>query len=154
MRSSATAWRSRLTRAWLLVLLLPSSAMAAPLVPQFTQGQLNSRSESVTTISEQITSYNFRTGYSYSAAGHNVETVGDVPITPEATVTKNQTVGGVNFSWTSPNAETKPQWQVVNPGASWSITESFLAPGLDAVTNVNRTIQTTTVTESQSVFSQ
>ena len=40
------AWRSRLTRAWLLVLLLPSSAITAPLVPQFTQGQLNSRSES------------------------------------------------------------------------------------------------------------
>ena len=105
-------------------------------------------------ITEQITSYNFRTGYSYSAAGHNVETVGDVPITPEATVTNNQTVGGVNFSWTSPNAETKPQWQVVNPGASWSITESFLSPGLDAITNVTRTIQTTTTTESQSVFSQ
>ena len=144
-----------MTRAWLLVLLLvPSPGLTAPLTPQFTQGQLNSRSESVTTISEQITSYNFRTGYSYSAAGHNVETVGDVPITPEATVTNNQTVNGVNFSWTSPNAETKPQWQVVNPGASWSITESFLAPGLDAVTNVTRSIQTTTVTESQSVFSQ
>tara|TARA_R100000458_G_scaffold29396_1_gene26886 strand:- start:22 stop:456 length:435 start_codon:yes stop_codon:yes gene_type:complete len=144
-----------LTRAWLLVLLLvPSPGLTAPLTPQFTQGQLNSRSESVTTISEQITSYNFRTGYSYSAAGHNVETVGDVPITPEATVTNNQTVNGVNFSWTSPNAETKPQWQVVNPGASWSITESFLSPGLDAITNVTRTIQTTTTTESQSVFSQ
>ena len=141
-------------RAWLLVLLLPSPGLTAPLVPQFTQGQLNSRSESQTVITEQITSYNFRTGYSYSAAGHNVETVGDVPITPEATFTNNQTVNGVNFSWTSPNAETKPQWQVVNPGESWSITESFLAPGLDAVTNVNRTIQTTTVTESQSVFSQ
>ncbi len=144
-----------MTRAWLLVLLLvPSPGLTAPLTPQFTQGQLNSRSESVTTISEQITSYNFRTGYSYSAAGHNVETVGDVPITPEATVTNNQTVNGVNFSWTSPNAETKPQWQVVNPGASWSITESFLSPGLDAITNVTRTIQTTTTTESQSVFSQ
>ena len=144
-----------MTRAWLLVLLLvPSPGLTAPLTPQFTQGQLNSRSESVTTISEQITSYNFRTGYSYSAAGHNVETVGDVPITPEATVTNNQTVGGVSFSWTSPNVQTKPQWQVVNPGASWSITESFLAPGLDAVTNVTRSIQTTTVTESQSVFSQ
>jgi len=147
-----SSWK--LTRAWLLVLLLPSPGLTAPLVPQFTQGQLNSRSESQTVITEQITSYNYRTGYSYSAAGHNVETVGDVPISPEATVTNNQTVGGVSFSWTSPNVETKPQWQVVNPGESWSITESFLAPGLDAVTNVTRSIQTTTVTESQSVFSQ
>ena len=147
-----SSWK--LTRAWLLILLLPSPGLTAPLVPQFTQGQLNSRSESQTVITEQITSYNYRTGYSYSAAGHNVETVGDVPISPEATVTNNQTVGGVSFSWTSPKLETKPQWQVVNPGASWSITESFLAPGLDAVTNVTRTIQTTTTTESQSVFSQ
>ena len=154
MQSSATAWRSRLTKAWLLVLLLPSPGLTAPLVPQFTQGQLNSRSESQTVITEQIPSYNYRTGYSYSAAGHNVETVEDVPISPEATVTNNQTVGGVSFSWTSPKLETKPQWQVVNPGASWSITESFLSPGLDAVTNVTRTIQTTTTTESQSVFSQ
>ena len=128
--------------------------MAAPIVPQFTQGQLSSSSESVTIINEQITSYNFRTGYSYSAAGHNVSTVGDVPISPEATLTNNQTVGGVNFSWTSPHLETKPQWQVVNPGESWSLTESLLTPGLDAVTNVTRTIQTTTTTESQSVFSQ
>ena len=154
MPSSATAWRLRLTRAWLLVLLLPSPGLTAPWVPQFTQGQLNSRSESQTVITEQITSYNFRTGYSYSAAGHNVETVGDVPISPEATLTNNQTVGGVNFSWTSPHLETKPQWQVVNPGESWSLTESLLTPGLDAVTHVTRTIQTTTTTESQSVFSQ
>ena len=143
-----------MTRAWLLLLLLPSSAMASPIIPQFTSGQLNSRVESSTVIQESITSYNYRTGYSYSAAGHNVETVGDVPISPDATVTNNQTVGGVNFSWTSPHLETKPQWQVVNPGESWSLTESLLTPGLDAVTNVTRTIQTTTTTESQSVFSQ
>ena len=128
--------------------------MAAPIVPQFTQGQLNSRTESTTVIQESITSHNFRTGYSYSAAGHNVEPVGDVPISPEATVSKTQTASGVNFSWTSPNLETKPQWQVVNPGASWSITESFMAPGLDAVTHVERTITTESVTESTSVFSQ
>ena len=143
-----------MTKAWLLILLLPGSAMAAPIVPQFTQGQLNSRVESSTVIQESITSYNYRTGYSYSAAGHNVETVGDVPISPDATVTKNQTVGGVNFSWTSPHLETKPQWQVVDPGESWSITESFMAPGLDAVTQVQRTITTESVTESTSVFSQ
>lgn len=147
-----SSWK--LIRAWLLVLLLPSSALAAPIVPQFTQGQLNSRVESTTVIQESITSYNYRTGYSYSAAGHNVETVGDVPISPDATVSNNQTVGGVNFSWTSPNLETKPQWQVVNAGESWSLTESFMAPGLDAVTQVQRTITTESVTESTSVFSQ
>ena len=154
MQSCPTRCHLKLIRSWLLVLLLPSSALAAPIVPQFTQGQLNSRSESTTIINETITSHNFRTGYSYSAAGHNVETVGDIPISPDATVTNNQTVGGVNFSWTSPNLETKPQWQVINPGASWSLTESFMAPGLDAVTTVTRTIQTETVNESQSVFSQ
>ena len=154
MQSCPTRCHLKLIRSWLLVLLLPSSALAAPIVPQFTQGQLNSRSESTTIINETITSHNFRTGYSYSAAGHNVETVGDIPISPDATVTNNQTVGGVNFSWTSPNLETKPQWQVINPGASWSLTESFMAPGLDAVTTVTRTVQTETTTESQSVFSQ
>ena len=143
-----------MTKAWLLVLLLPSPGLTAPIVPQFTQGQLNSRVESSTVIQESITSYNYRTGYSYSAAGHNVETVGDVPISPDATVTNNQTVGGVNFSWTSPHLETKPQWQVVNPGESWSITESFISPGLSAVTQVQRTITTETVQESTSVFSQ
>ena len=154
MQFCPTRCHLKLIRSWLLVLLLPSSALAAPIVPQFTQGQLNSRSESTTIINETITSHNYRTGYSYSAAGHNVETVGDVPISPDATVTNNQTVGGVNFSWTSPNLETKPQWQVINPGASWSLTESFMAPGLDAVTTVTRTVQTETTTESQSVFSQ
>ena len=99
--------------------------MASPIIPQFTSGQLNSRVESSTVIQESITSYNYRTGYSYSAAGHNVETVGDVPISPDATVTNNQTVGGVNFSWTSPHLETKPQWQVVNPGALLTPTQQL-----------------------------
>ena len=84
--------------------------------------------------------------------GKNVQPIKGSAISPEATTTSTQTVAGVRFGWTSPKLETKPQWKIVNPGGDWSLTESFVAPGLDNVTTINRTITTTSVTESTSVF--
>lgn len=142
----------KLTKAWLLLLLLPSAAFGAPITPQFTTGTLTSKTESTTQINEQIVSHSFRTGYTYSAMGKNVQPIKGSAISPEATATNTQTVAGVRFGWTSPKLETKPQWKIVNPGGDWSLTESFAAPGLDNITNINRTITTTSVTESTSVF--
>ncbi len=152
MASFPTRNPLKLTKAWLLLLLLPPAAFGAPITPQFTTGTLTSRTESTTQINEQIVSHSFRTGYTYSAMGKNVRPTEGSAISPEATTTGAQTVAGVSFGWTSPKLDTKPQWEIVNPGGDWSLTESFLAPGLDNVTNITRTITTTSVTESTSVF--
>ena len=97
------------------------------------------------------TSHQYRTGYSYSASGHNIESETGY-INPTPTTTNQQTVGGVNFNWTSPNLETIPRWSIVNNGAAFSIQETLITPGLDTVTTITRQINTSTTTETTTTF--
>jgi len=138
---------------FLLVLVCPSYAKAGSITPRFTTGQMESTSRSVQTIVETVVTQNFRSGYSYSVSGHNVQITNAESITPDAIYTDTQTVGGVSFKWVTPDIDNKPEWGVVNSGESFSLTESFLAPGLDAVSTVQREINTETNTTSLSIFS-
>ena len=123
------------------------------MVPQFRSGSQTTSSTSQSVINETITSYQYRTGYSYAASGHNIKAETDY-INPTATIQSTQTVGGVNFSWTSPNLETVPRWQILTDGAAFSIQETLITPGLDTVTNITRTITTSTTSETTSTFGQ
>ena len=143
-----------MTRLWLLVLLiLPVRTLAVPIVPQFRTGtsQITSTSESI--INESITSHQYRTGYSYSASGHNIKSETGY-INPTPTTTNEQTVGGVNFSWTSPNLEAIPRRSISNDGAAFSLQETLITPGLDTVTTITRQINTSTTTETTTTFGQ
>ena len=143
-----------LTRLWLLVLLaLPIRTLAVPVVPQFRSGGSQTSSTSETIINETITSHQYRTGYTYSASGHNIESETGY-INPTPTTTNQQTVGGVNFNWTSPNLEAIPRWGIVNNGAAFSIQESLITPGLDTVTTITRQINTSTTSETTTTFGQ
>tara|TARA_R100001082_G_scaffold59277_1_gene32889 strand:+ start:207 stop:638 length:432 start_codon:yes stop_codon:yes gene_type:complete len=138
---------------FLLVLVCPSYVKAGSITPRFTTGQMESTSRSVQTIVETVVTQNFRSGYSYSVSGHNVQITNAESITPDAIYADTQTVGGVSFKWVTPDIDNKPEWGVVNSGESFSLTESFLAPGLDAVSTVQREINTETNTTSLSIFS-
>jgi hypothetical protein len=141
-----------LTRLWLLVLLaLPIRTLAVPVVPQFKSGSSTQSSTSQSVINETITSHQYKTGYTYSASGHNIKSETGY-INP--TTTNEQTVGGVNFNWTSPNLEAIPQWSIVNDGAAFSLQETLMTPGLDTVTTITRTINTSTTTETTTTFGQ
>ena len=144
-----------MTRLWLLVLLvLPVRAFAVPVVPQFRTGSSTTSSTSESIINETITSHQYRTGYSYSASGHNIKSETGY-INPTPTTTNEQTVGGVNFSWTSPNLEAIPRWSIVNTdGAAFSLQETLITPGLDTVTTITRQINTSTTTETTTTFGQ
>ena len=143
-----------MTRLWPLVLLaLPIRTLAVPVVPQFRSGTSQTSSISESIINETITSHQYRTGYSYSASGHNIKSETGY-INPTPTTTNQQTVGGVNFHWTSPNLEAIPRWSVVNNGASFSIQETLITPGLDTVTTISRQINTSTTTETTTTFGQ
>ena len=144
----------RLTRLWLLVLLtLPIRTLAVPVVPQFRTGSSTTSSTSESIINETITSHQYRTGYSYSASGHNIKSETGY-INPTPTTTNEQTVGGVNFSWTSPNLEAIPRWGIVNNGAAFSLQETLITPGLDTTTTITRQINTSTTTETTTTFGQ
>ena len=147
-------FKSKLTRLWLLVLLtLPIRTLAVPVVPQFRTGSSTTSSTSESIINETITSHQYRTGYSYSASGHNIKSETGY-ITPTPTTTNEQTVGGVNFNWTSPNLEAIPRWSINTDGAAFSLQETLITPGLDTTTTITRQITTSTTTETTTTFGQ
>ena len=136
-------------------MLLPVRTLAVPVVPQFRSGSSQTSSTSESVINETITSYQYRTGYSYSASGHNIESADTSNyINPTATTLTQQTVGGVNFSWTSPNLEAVPRWTITTPGSAFSLQETLITPGLDTVTTITRTINTSTTVETTTTFGQ
>ena len=140
---------------WFLCLFLTvPSAYAGSITPRFTTGQMESSSSSKTIVVETIVTENYRTGYTYSMHGTNVQPAKGTVISPDATYTNTQTFNGVSFKWVTPDLDTKPQWEVKTPGEAFSITENFLAPGLDAVSTIQRTINTESQSTSLSIFSQ
>ena len=50
--------------------------------------------------------------------------------------------------------ETIPQWQIVNEAAPFSLIEHVTSPGLENITTVSRTVETTQTSESISIFGQ
>ena len=137
----------------MVLLVLPIRTLAVPVVPQFKSGSSVQSSTSEQVVNETITSHQYKTGYTYSASGHNIKSETGY-INPTPTTTNEQTVGGVNFSWTSPNLEAIPQWSIVNDGAAFSLQETLLTPGLDTVTTITRQINTSTTSEVTTTFGQ
>ena len=138
---------------WIVLLALPIRTLAVPVVPQFRTGSSTTSSTSESIINETITSHQYRTGYSYSASGHNIKSETGY-INPTPTTTNEQTVGGVNFNWTSPNLEAIPRWGIVNDGAAFSLQETLITPGLDTTTTITRQINTSTTTETTATLGQ
>ena len=79
-----------------VILIWIDFAEAVPVVPQFRTGSSTTSSTSESIINETITSHQYRTGYSYSASGHNIKSETGY-INPTPTTTNQQTVGGVNL---------------------------------------------------------
>ena len=139
---------------WFLCLFLTiPSAYAGGITPSFSTGQMETSSNSKTIVVETIVTENYRTGYSYSMQGSNVQPTSGTIISPDATYTNTQTVNGVSFKWVTPDVLTKPQWEIQTPGEAFSIVENFLAPGLDATSTIQRTINTESQSTSLSIFS-
>tara|TARA_S200000501_G_scaffold16899_1_gene15156 strand:+ start:567 stop:995 length:429 start_codon:yes stop_codon:yes gene_type:complete len=139
---------------WLLLLFIAFySSDAKATTPRFAANQIQSNSKSISRIDEVIITENYNSGYAYSVTGSNIKT--DSYISPEATYTTSQNTGNagaVNFEWITPQLTSKPQWQVVNEGEAFSLTENFMAPGLDAVSIINRTQTIETTQTSTTLF--
>jgi len=148
--------QSKLTRFFLLlIILLPVKSLANPIVPTFRTGSSSTNSTSQSVVTESITSYQYRTGYSLSVSGTNIESAdvnGYINSIPTAEAT--QSVNGINFSYTSPTLEGVPRWKIVNEGQPFSLVESIISPGIDTITQIDRTINTTTTTTVETTFGQ
>ena len=135
---------------FLLLILSGSPVFAVPVVPNFSSGSVTSRTESTQDTREIIKSYSYSTGYTYSVGGTNI--TGSSTISPTNTTVGSQTLNGVSSTWTGASA--LPTWSQTTPGAATNFTQSYMGPGLQSVTEVDRTIQIQSVTESTSVFTQ
>ena len=98
------------------------------MVPTFRTGSQTTNSTSQSVINEQISSYQYRTGYTYSASGNNIKS-NDINgyINPAATQEDIQTINNVNFSFTAPELEAVPRWQIVQEGQPFSLQETIIS---------------------------
>jgi hypothetical protein len=115
------------------VLLLATGVICTPayansVVPNFTRGTINATTESTTKIVETIRQVEYTTGTSYTVTGTNI----NIPDTPHQ---------GANYT-------------IMDQGAPFQFSETYLGPGLAKETWIDRTTETNSTTTSISVFTQ
>mgnify|MGYP003308736656 CR=1 FL=1 len=134
-----------------LLFLTSLPAQAIPVVPNFSSGTMTSTTNTTSNITENIVSHDYNTGHTYSVNGTNVTFGGSISPAP---TTINQTINGTNYQWTGADLTTKPSATITRPGEPFQYVESYVAPGLSNVTNIQRTTIIESTTETTSVFSQ
>ena len=134
------------------VLVSARTAIAVPVVPNFTQGSMTSNTETTSTVTETINSMNYNTGYEYVITGTNIEHDGATISAPSTTGNSN-TLNGVTSTWTNLDLSNKPNFSITTPGADFQFVESYSGPGLSNHTIINRTTTIQSVTNTTSTFS-
>lgn len=124
----------------IILLLLPSSAMAVPVVPNFSQGLVSSHTESKTIVKESIISESYRTGFEYTVSGTGVQPAGGNVSPP--------------VSGTALNLSSRTNWVQTTPGAAFQFAETYQGPGLIEKVKIERETLIETVIDSTSTFSQ
>jgi len=136
-----------------LALASAQTAMAVPVVPNFTQGTMTQTTETTSTVTETINSMDYSTGWTYSVSGTNVQHDG-TSMTPDTGSAQTNTLNGVTSSWTGLDVTNKPNWTQTSVGDPFQFTEHYVAPGLQTHTIIQREQTIQSVTTSTSIFSQ
>ena len=134
------------------VLASARTAIAVPVVPNFTQGSMTSNTETTSTVSETINSMNYNPGYEYVITGTNIEHDGATISAPSTTGNSN-TLNGVTSTWTNLDLSNKPNFTMTTPGADFQFVESYSGPGLSNHTIIQRTTTIQSVTNTTRTFS-
>ena len=134
------------------VLASARTAIAVPVVPNFTQGSMTSNTETTSTVSETINSMQYDTGYQYVVTGTNIQHDGNTISAPNTDQNSN-TLNGVTSTWTGLDHTQKPNFTLVTPGDPFQFTESYSGPGLKNHTIIQRTTTIQSVTNTTSTFS-
>ena len=136
---------------FLLILNTPY-ALAVPVVPNFSSGTMSAVTRTTQNVTETIVSTDFNSGHTYTINGTNLSIDG-ATLSPSPAET-SQTINGVSYTWTGADLTTKPNVTIANPGQAFQYAESYIGPGLQNITTINRTTVLESVTETTSVFSQ
>ena len=134
------------------VLVSARTAIAVPVVPNFTQGSMTSNTETTSTVVETINSMNYDTGYELVITGTNIQHDGATISSPSTTGNSN-TLNGVTSTWTGLDLNNKPNFTLTTPGEDFQFVESYSGPGLSNHTIIQRTTTIQSVTNTTSTFS-
>ena len=137
----------------ILLSLFSAPVYANSVIPNFNQGVLTQRSETKSTVVEDIKRFDINNGYQLTVGGENVKSsTGNVA--PEGWTKINTTIQGTGTTYVSPNLDNKPTFSIVNEGESFQYYETLESPGITNYTHIIRTTQIENVTDTTSTFSQ
>ena len=143
--------RLLLSKLALLFITISSVAKAEKIVPNFQQGVLNNHTETKTILKRDLTVFEFRNGYELTVGGMNVKPSTN-NIAPSGFVKTPGTVSGVATTYVMPNLSTKPQYSIVNEGASFSYYETLETPGIKSMTKIIEEQTIESISDSTSTF--
>ena len=131
------------------------TAIAVPVVPNFTQGSMTSNTVTNTTVTETINSMDYNTGWQYSVTGSGVVADGELTPTGSGSVSNtNVTLDGVTSTWNGLNLEQRPNFTMTTDGGAFQFSESYQGPGLSNHTIIQRVTTINSVTDTTSTFTQ
>ena len=131
------------------------TAIAVPVVPNFTQGSMTSNTVTNTTVTETINSMDYNTGLQYSVTGSGVSADGNLTPTGSGSVSNtNVTLDGVTSTWNGLNLEQRPNFTMTTQGGAFQFSESYQGPGLSNHTIIQRVTTINSVTDTTSTFTQ
>jgi hypothetical protein len=133
------------------LLLIATTVSAQPITPNFTQGVLNSHTETRSTVNEDIKSFDMRTGYQFTVGGENVQP-STTNIAPEAFNQQSGSVQGTATTYVLPDLSNKPEYTIVEEGAPFSYYETLETPGIQNYTHIIRTTEIEQITDTTSTF--
>ena len=134
-----------------LLFLTSLPAQAVPVVPNFSSGTMSAVTRTTSVVTENISSHDYNTGHTYTLNGSGITIDGSISPSP---TTVNQTINGTSYQWTGADLTNKPSVTLTTQGNPFQYVESYTAPGLSNITNITRTTNIESVTETTSVFSQ
>ena len=131
------------------------TAIAVPVVPNFTQGSMTSNTVTNTTVTETINSMDYNTGWQYSVTGSGVSADGNLTPTGSGSISNtNVTLDGVTSTWNGLNLEQRPNFTMTTDGGAFQFSESYMGPGLSNHTIIQRVTTINSVTDTTSTFTQ
>ena len=139
-------------RLFLLGFVISAPCYAVPVIPNFTQGSSTSRTETTTNITETIRTTEYNSGFLYSVTGSGIRHDGSSMSPPATSV--SETINGTTHTWQGLDLNQRPNWTQTTQGDAFQFTEVYQAPGMQSVTDITRTIQSTSVTDTTTIFSQ
>jgi hypothetical protein len=135
----------------LLFITFSSVAKAEKIVPNFQQGVLNNHTETKTILKRDLTVFEFRNGYELTVGGMNIKPSTN-NIAPSGFIRTPGTVSGVATTYVMPDLTTKPQYSIVNEGASFSYYETLETPGIKSMTKIIEEQTIESISDSTSTF--